>query len=169
MWVAAVNKSGQPRETWHPAPTPADNPTAASKHTQTIPNKTVCWGQICAAPCSVSIVCLSRIYPACCRLCVTACQSCVWTLNMCVCSTERQTDTHRERGGGRQGGEVRVRRDGISGNCLLFSLSVSGENSTLHCLISCLLSFCLLGRVHANVGTFEIASFSLSILAFHPH
>lgn len=124
----------------------------------------VCRGQICASSCSVSIVCLSCIYPACCRLLLTACQICVWTLKTCV--QHWNTEIERER----REGERRVRWDGISGNCLLFSLSVSREISALHCLISSLiLSFCFLGHVHAIVDTFEIVSFSLSILAFHPH
>lgn len=65
---------------------------------------------MCASSCSVSIVCLSCIYPACCRLCVN-CESelCV-ALCVCVCSTE--TQTQRERGGGGIERETRGWRKG---------------------------------------------------------
>lgn len=120
VWVAAVNKPCWLRDAWQPE-TLAGKPTTASKHAHTSPNKTVC-GHMCGTSCSVSIVCLSCIYPGCWRLCVTACQNCVWTLNMCVCSSETEKQTQRLRG------EGRVRWGEISGNCLLICLQ--GDFST---------------------------------------
>lgn len=121
VWVAAENELSQLWETWQ-LRKPAGNTITASKHTQTIPDKTAC-----LHPFAQSIVWLSCIYPVCCRLCVTARWSCV-----CALCRERQRGW---RGVWGQEGEGKVRQEGISRNCLLSSLSVSREISAPHCLI----------------------------------
>lgn len=97
-------------------------------HTHTSTTTKLCAGQMCASSCKVSVVCLSCIYPACCRLRVTACQSCVWASNMCVCSTERQTDRERERG--RWAGEGRVIRGNKWKLSPFLSIRLQGDFST---------------------------------------